>query len=81
MPEVSLMAILDADKEGLRSTTAWFRLLTCRAHRGKVILYADQMTDLMKRAIDETNRRRAIQEKYNEEHGISPVGISKAFCV
>ncbi len=81
LPEVSLVAILDADKEGfLRSTTALIQTFgrAARHINGKVILYADQMTDSMKRAIDETNRRRAIQEKYNEEHGISPVGISKA---
>jgi excinuclease ABC subunit B len=81
LPEVSMVAILDADKEGfLRSTTALIQIFgrAARHINGKVILYADQMTDSMKRAIDETNRRRAIQEKYNEEHGISPVGITKA---
>ena len=81
LPEVSLVAILDADKEGfLRSTTALVQNFgrAARHINGTVILYADVMTDSMKRAIDETNRRRQIQEAYNEEHNISPVGITKA---
>jgi excinuclease ABC subunit B len=81
LPEVSLVAILDADKEGfLRSTTSLIQT-TGRAARhvnGKVIMYADKMTDSMTRAIDETNRRRKIQVAHNEEHHIVPAGIVKA---
>jgi excinuclease ABC subunit B len=81
LPEVSLVAILDADKEGfLRSDTALIQS-TGRAARhvnGRVIMYADRITDSMHRAIDETNRRRAKQLKYNEDHHIVPVSIHKA---
>jgi excinuclease ABC subunit B len=81
LPEVSLVAILDADKEGfLRSATALIQT-TGRAARhinGRVIMYADRMTDSMNAAISETNRRRAKQLKFNEEHDITPVGIHKA---
>jgi len=81
LPEVSLVAILDADKEGfLRSGTALIQTIgrAARHLNGRVIMYADRMTDSMKRALDETNRRRAKQKKYNEENGIIPVSIHKA---
>ena len=81
LPEVSLVAVLDADKEGfLRSATALIQTIG-RASRhvsGRVILYADRTTDSMARAIDETNRRRAKQVRFNQEHGIEPLGIVKA---
>jgi excinuclease ABC subunit B len=80
LPEVSLVAILDADKEGfLRSEQSLIQTIgrAARNSRGKAILYADRVTDSMKRALDETQRRRAIQEVYNREHGITPQTIVK----
>lgn len=80
IPEVKLVAILDADKEGfLRSETSLVQTIgrTARNVEGRVIMYADTITGSMKRAIDETNRRRSIQQKYNEEHGIVPKTIVK----
>ena len=80
LPEVSLVAILDADKEGfLRSRTSLIQTIGRAARHidGKVIMYADKMTDSMKNAIEETDRRRLIQQSYNEENGITPQGIRK----
>ncbi|MEY4361919.1 MAG: UvrABC system protein, partial [Actinomycetota bacterium] len=81
LPEVSLVAILDADKEGfLRSETSLIQMIGRAARNvdGQVIMYADQMTPSMTRAIQETNRRRALQITYNQEHGINPQTIRKA---
>ena len=81
IPEVSLVAILDADKEGfLRSERSLIQTIgrAARNTNGKVIMYADELTDSMEKAISETNRRREIQMKYNEEHGITPQTINKS---
>jgi excinuclease ABC subunit B len=81
IPEVTLVIILDADKEGfLRSRTSLIQTIgrAARNSEGRVIMYADNMTDSMKEAIEETNRRREIQEKYNAEHNITPQTIQKA---
>ena len=81
IPEITLVAILDADKEGfLRSETSLIQTIgrAARNADGHVIMYADNITDSMRRALDETNRRRKIQEEYNEAHGITPQTIRKA---
>ena len=81
IPEVSLVAILDADKEGfLRSERSLIQTIgrAARNTDGTVIMYADELTDSMDKAITETNRRRKIQQEYNEKHGITPKTISKS---
>lgn len=81
LPEVSLVAILDADKEGfLRSEQALIQTVgrAARHEQGRVIMYADTVTKSMQRTIDETNRRRKIQDEYNKAHGITPTGINRA---
>jgi len=80
LPEVALVAVLDADKEGfLRSGTSLVQTIgrAARNLRGKVILYADLMTDSIRHAVDQTNRRRAVQTAYNREHGITPRSVER----
>ena len=82
LPEVELVAILDADKEGfLRSESALIQTVgrAARNAKGRVVMYADEMTDSMRRAIGETERRRGIQAEYNREHGIVPKTIKSEF--
>ena len=81
IPEVSLVAILDADKEGfLRSERSLIQTIgrAARNTDGTVIMYADELTESMEKAISETNRRRKIQQEYNEKHGITPKTINKS---